>query len=380
MQEILEHIVVPRPNGSQAFYKTAEYIKSWLAQQDLTVSIHTFIMQPYINEIAGIVICLLALGWFYLAFKKKSLLALFLILTLGVFLLVEFSIGFPVASRLVQAEAENIIVSFEPVEPEQELILSAHYDSKTQIFDHHQRELVFQFLIPMVVMGAALALWRWLFRKRRQALLLSRLQVLLLILVLGYWFLAGLTFGGGFLVKQSPGAIDNGASVAILMELARELQQVDLERTRVSLIFFAAEEINLQGSRAYLQDSLSTLPRYNINLEMLGQEGAYIYWPEDGTFTSRYATDEKLNQLLARAVYSVTGTELEAKTGSTTDISDAGMFLQEGIPATTFGNAGPPGAEGRFFHTHRDNMSRVVFHRLPQAVKILRETVLEVDG
>ena len=35
--------------------------------------------------------------------------------------------------------AENLVIKFSPPEPKRELILSAHYDSKTELLDHHQR-------------------------------------------------------------------------------------------------------------------------------------------------------------------------------------------------------------------------------------------------
>lgn len=74
---------------------------------------------------------------------------------------------------------------------------------------------------------------------------------------------------------RAPGAIDNASGVSAVMELARILVDLPLERS-VKVIFFAAEEVGMQGSRRERDfwlgeaegDSLACL----INVDMLGQD------------------------------------------------------------------------------------------------------------
>ena len=109
---------------------------------------HLFSMRPYFFEIVAATIIVAVLLFVYLAFFRKSWLAMVPVLLVGLVMLFEASLGTPVVSGLIRRDAENIVVTITPEKPEQELILTAHYDSKTQPFDHQQRELIFQLIIP----------------------------------------------------------------------------------------------------------------------------------------------------------------------------------------------------------------------------------------
>lgn len=383
MIEILENIAIPRPNGSAAFFQTATYIKNWLQERGIVFATHQFTMQPYINEIIGLLILLAALSWFYFLLRKKFLISMVILVLLGGVLWAEFSLGVPLVSRINQQTAENIEVLIPAENPQHQIIFSAHYDSKTQIFDHYHRDWVLKLMIPMIALGILIALWRILYQivSKKPSHFIRNLHYFLSAGAIIYYLILALTFGGGFLAEPSPGAIDNATSVAVLMELAQELKDFQLINTEVKIVFFAAEEINLQGSQAYIKDKKYSeqLPVYNINLEMIAQEGAYVYWPDDGLFTHRYFTSEALNDLLGQAVYDIIGQEIIAKPPTFTNISDAGMFLHAGIEATTLGNAGPKGEEGRFFHTAKDNLERVIPHRLTESVLILKQVLMIVD-
>ena len=379
--DILKTIAVPRPNGSDEFYRAAEYIKGWLAERNLPVETHLFSMRPYIYEIAATAIIILTILFIYLAFFRKSWLAALPVLLLGLLMLFEFSLGIPVLSGLVRKEAENIVIAFHPGSAEQELIFSAHYDSKTQPLDHRQRELVFKLIIPSVAAGALLALawWGLHYRKRRPGKALRLLLGGLMALLPAYWLLLALTFGGGFMVRPSPGAVDNGTATAVLMKLSEELAELPLEKTAVTVVIFAAEELNVQGSQAYVRDRERTLPCCNVNLELVCQDGDYVYWAEDGVFTSRYSTSKGLNALLDEAVTGTTGRSAAPLEGAFTTISDSGSFLAAGIPSTTLGNAGSAELGCCFFHSHLDNLERVVPERIDELVQILKEFTLLLD-
>ncbi len=380
ISDILDTIIVPRPNGSAEFYRVADYIKEWLVGRGLPVETHSFMMRPYFSEIAGAFVLILALSFLYLTFFRKSWLALVPTIFLGLLLLFEFSLGSPVVSGVVQMEGENIVVSFQPEKAERELILSAHYDSKTQIFDHQQRELVYSLIMPSVAAGALLVLLWWAlhFRKRKPKKYYAAPMTAAIFILASYWVVLAFAFGGGFLARPSPGAVDDGAAVAVLMILADEVKDLPLQNTALTIIFFAAEEVNMQGSQAYLRDLPRNegLPAYNVNLELLCQDGSYVYWAEDGVFTSRFATSTSLNDLLLEAVLEVTDDLLVPLEANFTTISDSGSFLAAGIPSTTLGNAGCPELGTAFFHSHLDHRGRIIEERIPEAVKILKEFIL----
>jgi hypothetical protein len=85
-----------------------------------------------------------------------------------------------------------------------------------------------------------------------------------------------LIFGAHFdAVPFSPGADDNGTGVACLLEAARLLKDVPMQRT-VRLIFFNLEEVGLIGARAYAVDLRARIDAGEetavgmVSLDMLG--------------------------------------------------------------------------------------------------------------
>ncbi|MBX3377653.1 MAG: M20/M25/M40 family metallo-hydrolase [Phycisphaeraceae bacterium] len=72
-------------------------------------------------------------------------------------------------------------------------------------------------------------------------------------------------------VPGAPGADDNGTGVAALLEIARVLKGVPMERT-VRMIFFNLEEVGLRGSMEYVKRDLPKDEKVigMVSLEMLG--------------------------------------------------------------------------------------------------------------
>jgi hypothetical protein len=140
-----------------------------------------------------------------------------------------------------------------------------------------------------------------------------------------------------------------------------------LQDARITLALFTGEEVNTQGSRAYVRDREWPYPTAAVNLEIMAQDGPYVYWEADGNVFRLTPTDSNLNQHFAKAVAQVTGAEV-LPSGPLT--SDGASFLLAGIHATTIGThdrlMGDAG-----FHRPTDNINRVVMERLPQAVRIL---------
>ena len=131
----------------------------------------------------------------------------------------------------------------------------------------------------------------------------------------------------------------------------------------------------MQGSRAYVRERNWPLPATAINLEVMAQDGATIYFEQEGTVFRFLPTSETLNHAIIRATKLVTG-QAAQPFGSVT--SDGGSFVLAGIPATTiatldnhFGETG--------FHRPSDNLARVVFERLPQSVDILQSVLDQVQ-
>lgn len=79
---------------------------------------------------------------------------------------------------------------------------------------------------------------------------------------------------------NSPGATDNGAGVALLLELARIMRMLDAEYEKtIRFVFFGVEEMAAVGSSFYVarhQDELERIHLF-INLDGVGQRGGKTF-------------------------------------------------------------------------------------------------------
>ncbi len=79
----------------------------------------------------------------------------------------------------------------------------------------------------------------------------------------------------------APGAIDNGSGVAVILEIARLLTQVERRRT-IRFIFFDGEELGLYGSRAYVAQHKAELNEIKavINLDCVTSDRLFVWYGE----------------------------------------------------------------------------------------------------
>ncbi len=373
--ELLSILSVPRPNGSAALERTSRALQDWLTRQSIPYHIHSFRLYPYFFECIGVWIVLsrtlLALG-VWLRWGWPTLLIALIGLVGGTF---DVRFNLPVISWLSARRGENILIEFEPSGPAaHEVILSAHYDSKTELLDHYGRTFFVRRLPLGIALTLLLGLLGWM-----DGLLQASAPTwadlafwIAVALTLPLLFLAyglGLNLSLGRLGKPSQGAVDNGAACAILLGLADQLAnpQSPIPNTRITLALFAGEEANMQGSRAYVRSRSWPLPTVALNLEIMAQDGGYIYWEQDGYAFGLVSTSPQVNRAISEAVQEVTGQPAQPA-GPVN--SDGFSFLSAGIPT---GVLGTYDSRLRFSGLHRptDHPGRVVTARLPEGVEIL---------
>jgi hypothetical protein len=384
---LMSLLSVPRPNGSRALRQTVEKVRAWLKEEDIPVRSHLFTLYPYFMESLGLWLALTGLllpvavlgrwGW------GGLLLAL---VTLAVPLL-EVRFLRPTVTALLRQPGENLVISFpasgaSPQAERHEVILSAHLDSKTELLDHYRRSLLLRVALPamgLVAASGALIAVGGLLPTGIAVTVVRWLAFLTALPAAAYGLEMGANLvGGRFSRRPSPGAVDNGTSVAILLALARRLhrRELSLERTAITLLLTVGEEAQMQGALAYARDRERwPMPVCVVNLEVMGQNGGYVLWEEDGTAMLRLPTDPALDQALERAVEAATG-ERPVRVPAVS--SDAFAFLRRGIPATTLGSFDLE-LGGRGFHSALDNLDRVDLDRLAEAVEILSHFLQGVD-
>jgi acetylornithine deacetylase/succinyl-diaminopimelate desuccinylase-like protein len=269
------------------------------------------------------------------------------------------------------------------IEGGQEVILCAHLDSKTEILDHHQRSVLLRLGVPamgLALVSGILTGAEGFLKAGSAAEVVHWLALLFALPVAVYGLGMGANLvGGRFSRNPSTGAVDNGAAVVILLALAQRLQREELclDRVTVTLLFTVGEEAQMQGALAYVRDREHwPLLVAVVNLEVMGQNGGYVVWEQDGTAMLNLPTDVLLSETLAKAVEEVTG-DRPIPTPSVS--SDAFAFLRRSIPATTLGSFDLD-LGGRGFHSALDSPDRVHPDRLTEAVEILGRFLESVDS
>ncbi len=384
LADILAHLSVPRPNQSDALGQTAAYIKALLSSWSVPYTVQEFTLRPYMQLLVGLTIVLLAVLFFIFVLKRKPLAALIVALVIPVVLILEFELFVPVVTGLITRGGENIVINFTVPNPARELVFAAHYDSKTDFWDHIQRSRIYAFIPLAVAIGLAIAVFTF-FIKRYAALRKKAVTVVTLVLagmVVAYWGLVFLGFGGYIFIppdKQSYGSVDDGSSVAALLVMARDIQDgmVDTGHSNVTILLTSGEEVNLQGADAYLRKRFGggekpAVPISLINLELVGQNGNMVYWKRDGEFLKFYDTDPLLIDRVGAAWKDVSGMTIESRPAIT---DDAQRFLAAGIPAVTVGNSGLPGPGEGWFHSTADNPERVNKDNLKLMIKAIERYI-----
>jgi hypothetical protein len=368
LAEILAHLSTPRPNHSQALGETAAYIKTLLAGWGVPFVVQEFTLRPYMQLLLGATILLLAILLFVFVLKKKPLAALIMALAIPVVLILEFELFIPVVTALVTKGGENIILNFSVPNPARELVFAAHYDSKTDFWDHIQRSKIYAFIPLAVIIGLAVAIFVF-FTRRYTVLRKKAVTAVTLVLagaVIAYWGLVFLGFGGYIFIpadRQSFGSVDDGGSVAALLVLSKDIHdgKVNTGNSNITIVFTSGEEVSLQGAHAYILERFGkgqkpAVPVSMVNLELAGQNGTMVYWKKDGQFLKFYDADPGLAERLGAVWKEVAGTAMESRPALT---DDAQRFMTAGIPAITVGNSGLPGLGEGWFHSTRDDPGRI---------------------
>lgn len=156
-------------------------------------------------------------------------------------------------------------------------------------------------------------------------------------------------------VPEGPGAYDNMAGAAIIMELCRYFQEHRPRRT-TEFIWFGAEEKGLLGSRNYVKVHADELGvhRFNMNVDLAGQlVGGNVL----GVTGEAYICD-KLLAIAARA-------GIGASTKNQIWGSDSNSFAWKGIPAMTLNR------DGFGMHTRHDTINLLSAWSLERSAVLL---------
>jgi len=352
-----------------------------LAGWNVPFSVQEFSLRYHFFFLVGLTILLLSILFVFLVIKRKVLWAFLTLLAVVAVLLLETEFSVPVVSSLLQKPTENIIINFNVPDAARELIFAAHYDSKTDVWDHIQRGYI-QMMFPLfLIINFLLCLWI-VMEKRFEVLKKKVFKIGVWSLCAVYLVYAGFAFSwlGGYTLMSDksscPGAIDDGAAVVALMGLAKNIKdgKVDTGNSNITILLTSGEEIGLQGAGAYVKERYGggtakpEIPTSLINIELAGQNGNMIYWKKVAGLLTAYKADEELIGRMNKAWKDISGREMDAERVLGDDTL---KFGAAGIPFVTVGHSGIPGRGLGGFHSIHDNMDRVNPENLKLMVKTL---------
>jgi len=256
----------------------------------------------------------------------------------------------PVRASPWQTWAQNLVArpAADPPPCHARVIFMAHYDTKSQLVSTGVRVLFVMgtaTLCGLLALAAVAASAGW-----DRAWLFSRPdEVSLLVLC----FLTGLVVNGDG--NRSPGALDNGSGVGVLLELARTWKSRPGRPLDVWFVATSAEETDLEGARDFLyrHDALwAEMPTLLINLESVGTgRRVYLAGQETAVGLAEAAAD-RLRILHARLYVLGAG-------------MDHQPFAAAGLPSLSI--MGDVVRASFFMHTPRDTMRLIQEEALARA-------------
>lgn len=380
IEEALDRIVIPRANGSDGLVQVAAFIEETLRTNGADVVRQPFTATPYGFQLVFAASFLLAAAFAVAILRARDGLSLVLAGTLILLPFAEMELLWSPVSGLLPISEDNVIGTFRGQQGAPMLVLSAHYDTATQFGDHVAWSRWARPLAATMLLMAALPLVG-MWQQRRDRALPRPLRWTAAVLALVTFGVTAWYFVLGPAVRTpSPGALDNGGGVAVLLRLSERLARRPAgSPTTVTLAFFAAEEERTLGSWHYAQALASE--RHGpglavINLETVGADEGLAYVEEEGFPLRRYRPSRSLIDLVDDMARDLWGAPLAARSLPQFAVTDGRSFLAHAIPAVTLlSSSGFP----RRLHSHQDRRERLSLPALDRTVDFLEALVARVE-
>ncbi|MGH7785488.1 MAG: hypothetical protein ACRERC_01405, partial [Candidatus Binatia bacterium] len=153
----------PRENGSAALGETAEWLAQMLRAAGAEVTMVPFAAEPYRLRLAGIIALLGGVAYAACLRARRPWAALAVAVVLPAVLLLELDAYVPIVGWIGRQPQVNVVGRLAAAAPTQRLLLTAHYDTKTDALDHVERAPIQLLGLPvtlLMVIGGLLAVRR----------------------------------------------------------------------------------------------------------------------------------------------------------------------------------------------------------------------------
>lgn len=377
-EDLLDRLLIPRPNGSEGLEEVAGFIQETLRAFTPEVALAPFAATPHGFQILYAVTLLLMVGFAVSVSFARYGLALALVVATAVLVALEMEFLWSPVSGLMPLTESNIVATYPGRAGGPTLIFSAHYDTATQWGDHITWGRWAPVMGAAVLSSVALAVYG-LWRRRRGRVLSRALTLMAPSAALIPFFSFFLFFSVGPLVRApSLGALDNGGSVAVLLKVAERLAtRASNAPTTVKLVFLAGEEERALGSWQFASDLRGAERLAVVNLEILGASDELAYVSKEAFLLRSLAPSPQVVEILNDRARVLWGAPLQARALPGVMHTDGRSFLAHGIPAVTLMAATDGGPRG--LHSASDSRERLSIPALERAVNLLEALVTHAD-
>ncbi len=364
---------VPRENGSQALLQTARWLTEHLEAAGWEVTQHWYTAYPYEQRALGLVLLVGGLTYAVCMWRRRFGWAALLAISLPLLVVAQIDFRLPL-TWFAPFPQPNVVARWPNPNAREILVFSAHFDTKTDVFDHVTRAPILLFSVPATLLMSAVAAGSFV-AQQAGSLTVGRLALARILGWMGaaYSALVAAAFSGGMLLdRRSAGALDNGAACAVLLRFAEELRKDPPHGVEVYLVLFSGEELAAQGSAALLQGwkpSPAGRSVKVINLDPWGASTEIRVLGAERGFLRGSAPSPEVIALLDEAHRKVKA--VSVPTLPLMGLTDAWMWLQHGYLAATIFTAVPPFELPRALHSADDNIARVDPHSLDFSVEFL---------
>ncbi|MHA1270564.1 MAG: M28 family metallopeptidase [Candidatus Helarchaeota archaeon] len=391
IQEICDSIG-PRAPCSKNETKCAELIKSKFEKYTSESYIENFYCHPdsYKVSIRVPMISLLVITVFYWLYYF-SLNFIWLLLS-GTIILISFIIiqtNLTYNKELIdplfkKKMSTNVYAKFKPIEnanPDKLIVIGGHHDSNYEFILMRLSPIIFGFVITSSIILNYLMLCIFvlkiiLYLLSMPFIILPSVDLIILI-ILSVLFPIYL-YSSIVIISNTAvlGADDNLTSIAIILEIARYLNEHKiLKNTEIWLVSHGCEEIGIRGSKRFSKRHFSRLKdSYVINIDMVGGKKSKL---KIDIMEEVYLI--KLCKELGHEISKIANDlNIEHNLGSVEAFTDSMAYSQKGIKACSLigiPNKGLP----NHYHTRNDTIDNLNFNKLYDVYKLLIEFIKKID-
>ncbi|MHA2183989.1 MAG: M28 family metallopeptidase [Promethearchaeota archaeon] len=210
-------------------------------------------------------------------------------------------------------ESKNVYTTIKARDPYPErpvIIFTAHHDSISQSYSTPLKMILYKLgailVLSFLILSFTLSVWSLLSLFQVVSINMIYIVIRYILLIIGIILLSEIIILlGNRRRNKSVGSVDNGSGTAILIELAKLVENNPLGKTDVILFWCGAEEIGLWGSKQYCISHFEELihdydleKSYNINIDMVG---TYIGLINNIGIFKEKKINENLNDVLITA-------------------------------------------------------------------------------